>query len=104
MPRERPFKALSHAQLAARFETALRMRGGPDGAHCIHELWMRGEFVGNIEAALERLWREAAATIPEWLPMQYVSWLAAGSLCVLLVRWADVGSSLGRRSGSAWLR
>jgi hypothetical protein len=47
------------------------------GAHCIHERWMRGEFALHIEAALELLWKRAAATIPEWLPMRYVSWLPA---------------------------
>jgi hypothetical protein len=36
---------------------------------------MRGEFAARIEAALERLWRHAAASIPEWLPMRYVEWL-----------------------------
>ncbi len=36
---------------------------------------MRGEFAGNIEAALERLWQRAAQSIPEWLPMRYVDWL-----------------------------
>ena len=36
---------------------------------------MRGEFATRIEAALERLWQRAAATIPEWLPMRYVDWL-----------------------------
>ena len=36
---------------------------------------MRGEMIHNVEAALERLWRHAAPTVPEWLPMRYVSWL-----------------------------
>src|SRR6185312_6326184 len=45
------------------------------GAHCIHELWMRGEFSSHIETALERLWEHAARTIPDWLPMRYVDWL-----------------------------
>jgi hypothetical protein len=36
---------------------------------------MRGEMSINIETALERLWRCAAASIPEWLPMRYVDWL-----------------------------
>ncbi len=36
---------------------------------------MRGEFPQNIERALERLWQSAAKTVPEWLPMRYVSWL-----------------------------
>jgi len=45
------------------------------GAHCVHELWMRGEMSINIERALERLWARAAVSIPEWLPMHYVEWL-----------------------------
>jgi hypothetical protein len=45
------------------------------GAHCIHELWMRGEMSLNIESALERLWERAAASVPEWLPMRYIEWL-----------------------------
>lgn len=36
---------------------------------------MRGETSFNIETALERLWRNAAASIPDWLPMRYVDWL-----------------------------
>jgi hypothetical protein len=61
--------------LAARFESALERADGPMGAHCIHELWMRGEMSINIERALARLWRHAAADIPDWLPMRYVDWL-----------------------------
>jgi len=57
------------------FERALAAGDGVTGAHCIHERWMRGEFAAHIEAALEKLWQRAAATIPEWLPMTYVSWL-----------------------------
>lgn len=38
---------------------------------------MRGEFVQHVENALELLWQRAAASVPEWLPMQYVSWLPA---------------------------
>jgi hypothetical protein len=36
---------------------------------------MRGEFAVRIEAALEALWRRAAASVPEWLPMRYIDWL-----------------------------
>jgi len=36
---------------------------------------MRGEFALNIEKALEQLWKRAGASIPDWLPMRYVSWL-----------------------------
>jgi hypothetical protein len=59
----------------ARFEQALAAQDGIDGAHCIHESWMRGELPQNIERALERLWQSAAKSVPEWLPMRYVSWL-----------------------------
>lgn len=48
---------------------------GPAGAHCIHELWMRGGLAIDIDSALERLWKSAASTIPEWLPMTYFEWL-----------------------------
>jgi hypothetical protein len=48
---------------------------GPAGAHCIHELWMRGELGMDIDAALDGLWQTAASSIPEWLPMTYVDWL-----------------------------
>jgi hypothetical protein len=57
------------------FDAALAAADGVAGAHCIHELWMRDEMPVNIEAALERLWQHAAASIPEWLPMRYVDWL-----------------------------
>jgi hypothetical protein len=36
---------------------------------------MRGEFAATIESALDRLWKRASASIPDWLPMRYVSWL-----------------------------
>ena len=57
------------------FNAALAAGDGGAGAHCIHELWMRDELALNVEAALERLWKHAAASIPEWLPMRYVDWL-----------------------------
>jgi hypothetical protein len=50
-------------------------RDGLDGAHCIHELWMRNEPPINIEAMLTRLWNAAADSVPDWLPMRYVDWL-----------------------------
>jgi hypothetical protein len=62
-------------KIGACFESALERGDGSVAAHCIHELWMRGEMSINIERALERLWRCAAASIPEWLPMRYVDWL-----------------------------
>lgn len=48
---------------------------GLAGAHCIHELWMRAELGVDIDAALERLWKRAASSIPEWLPMTHIEWL-----------------------------
>jgi len=57
------------------FERALAAGDGVAGAHCIHERWMRGEFAVHIETALDLLWKRAAASIPDWLPMRYVSWL-----------------------------
>lgn len=48
---------------------------GLAGAHCIHELWMRAELGIDIDLLLDRLWRGAASSIPEWLPMTYVEWL-----------------------------
>jgi hypothetical protein len=74
-PTARPLAVLPREQLEACLRAALAAGEGPAGAHCIHELWMRGEFAANIEAALSALWRSAARSIPEWLPMRYVEWL-----------------------------
>ena len=65
----------SDRDLASEFERALAAGDGVAGAHCIHERWMRGDFAANIEAARDLLWKRAAASIPDWLPMTYVSWL-----------------------------
>lgn len=61
----------------ARLVAAIAAADGEAGAHCVHELWMRGEPPMNVESALARLWERAAATIPDWLPMRYVDWLPA---------------------------
>lgn len=74
-PYERPFRALSHRDLLNEFEIALRAADGVQGAHCIHELSIRNEFPQHIERALGQLWQSAAKTVPDWLPMRYVSWL-----------------------------
>jgi hypothetical protein len=74
-PTQRPLRRAARSEIAARFEAALARADGAAGAHCIHELWMRGEMSIIIERALERLWHCAAASIPEWLPMRYVDWL-----------------------------
>ena len=74
-PTARPLATLPREQLESRLRAALAAGEGPAGAHCIHELWMRGEFAVNIESALAALWRSAASSIPEWLPMRYIDWL-----------------------------
>jgi hypothetical protein len=74
-PAERPLRQHTRLELVSMFHAALAEADGSSGAHCIHELWMQGEMPANIEAALGRLWEHAAASIPEWLPMRYVSWL-----------------------------
>ena len=76
-PGSRPLQALDHVEITGRFERALAGADGLMGAHCIHELWMRGEMSINIERALQRLWARAAASVPEWLPMRYIEWLPA---------------------------
>jgi hypothetical protein len=68
---------LPREQVEARLRAALVAGEGTAGAHCIHELWMRGEFAANIEAALAALWHSAAPSIPDWLPMRYIEWLPA---------------------------
>jgi hypothetical protein len=74
-PGQRPLRTHSDTELAAAFERALADADGVAGAHCIHERWMRGHFPAHIESALELLWKRAGATVPEWLPMRYISWL-----------------------------
>lgn len=63
------------AELVRQFEQALAARDGITGAHCIHEQWMRGQYPAHIESALEQLWKHASESIPDWLPMRYISWL-----------------------------
>jgi hypothetical protein len=74
-PSSRPLQRLTRAALSDRFKRAIDEADGLSGAHCVHELWMRGEMSINIEQALKRLWALAAASIPEWLPMRYIEWL-----------------------------
>jgi hypothetical protein len=74
-PRLRPLEALSESEIRNRFEGALARFDGLEGAHCIHELWMRGDMPWRIERALEHLWAKAADSVPEWLPMRYIDWL-----------------------------
>ena len=75
LPAQRPLRTRSDRELATEFERALAAGDGVAGAHCVHERWMRGEFATHIETALDLLWKRAAESIPDWLPMRYVSWL-----------------------------
>ena len=75
LPFQRILRARTDAELAQEFERALAAGDGVAGAHCIHERWMRGQFPTRIEQGLELLWKRAGATIPDWLPMRYISWL-----------------------------
>jgi len=74
-PASRPLQAMAQPAMAAQFERALGAADGITGAHCVHELWMRGEMSLNVERALERLWSTAATSIPDWLPMRFIHWL-----------------------------
>jgi len=74
-PTDRPFRAHTRADISRRFEQALSSADGVLGAHCVHELWMRGEMSINIDRAMKALWARAAASIPEWLPMRCIEWL-----------------------------
>jgi hypothetical protein len=92
-PAARPLAATAGAGMATLFEAALRARDGATAAHCVHEWWMRGEFASHIEAALEALWRRAADSIPEWLPMRYIDWLPTAYESALGFRPARRGRS-----------
>lgn len=93
-PSSRPLQGVTQTEIVQRFERALTQADGVAGAHCVHELWMRGEMPMNIERALERLWAQAADSIPEWLPMRYISWLPSVYDIALTFR----ASGKGRRN------
>jgi hypothetical protein len=75
VPASRPLQGLAQADIEKHFERALAKADGMLGAHCLHELWMRGEMSINIERALDKLWARASTSVPEWLPMRYIEWL-----------------------------
>jgi hypothetical protein len=92
-PAGRPLQGLADGALKSVLEWTLAEGDGPAAAHCIHELWMRGEMSVNIERALERAWAAAADSIPEWLPMRYVDRLADVYDIALSFRAAGKGRS-----------
>jgi hypothetical protein len=75
-PASRPLRLRRAADLQKEFLRALSEADGPVAAHCVHELWMRGEMGANVEAMLERVWESCADSVPEWLPMRHVEWLS----------------------------
>jgi hypothetical protein len=74
-PASRPLRLHRSDALEALFRAALGRCDGLTAAHCVHERWMRGEMTINIERALQQLWRHAADSIPDWLPMRHIHWL-----------------------------
>jgi hypothetical protein len=92
-PGSRPLQGLTQSDIAERLERALAEADGAIGAHCVHELWMRGEMSINIERALERLWARAAMSVPEWLPMRYIEWLPTAYEIALEFRSSAKGRS-----------
>ena len=92
-PASRPLQNLAQSAIAARLQRAFAAADGLGGAHCIHELWMRGAMSINIERALEQLWASAAASVPEWLPMRYIDWLPQAYEIALKFRAAGKGRS-----------
>jgi hypothetical protein len=75
VPAARPLRHVSADEIQRCFVEAVAAGHGPCGAHCIHELWMRGDMQIHIGNALEQLWKGAAASIPEWLPMTWFDFL-----------------------------
>jgi hypothetical protein len=92
-PGSRPLLNASQSAIAERLNLACAAADGFLGAHCIHELWMRGAMSINIERALEQLWSCAAPSVPEWLPMRYIDWLPEAYEIALEFRAAAKGRS-----------
>ena len=93
LPSARPLRGASRVDIGDRFARALRDAEGLMGAHCVHEMCMRGEMSINIERALEGLWACAAASIPDWLPMRYIDWLPRAYEVALGFRASGKGRS-----------
>jgi hypothetical protein len=75
-PRERPLIHLTQPDLVALTDRSIAECGGFVAAHAIHERWMRGEIGSTVDRLLDRLWTTAADSVPEWLPMRHIAWLA----------------------------
>ncbi len=92
-PSDRPLQRMSDMAISLKFKRALQVGEGIDGAHCIHESWMRGASSVNIEDALQQLWTCAAESIPDWLPMRYIDWLPSAYQVASQFRAAAKGRS-----------
>jgi len=88
-PRSRPLGALTESALRAELDRALAAADGGAGAHAIHELWMRGEMGILVERELAALWKRAADSVPDWLPMRFVDRLA--EVYEITARFAGAG-------------
>lgn len=75
LPAARPLRGLPDEELWRLLADAVARANGLTGAHCIHELCMRGAVPAHIERALEQLWSRASGSIPDWLPMRFVHFL-----------------------------
>jgi hypothetical protein len=93
LPADRPYQNFTREDILGRLDRAYAGMNGVVGAHCVHELWMRGEMPINIEHALERLWARAADSVPEWLPMRYIDWLPRAYETALRFRASAKGRS-----------
>lgn len=80
-PASRPLQAMATTAIATLLQRALLEGNGLLGAHCIHEQWLRHAPAAQINAALKLLWKHAAASIPEWLPMRHINWLHTAYEC-----------------------
>ncbi|HEY4773092.1 MAG TPA: hypothetical protein VIH50_08695 [Steroidobacteraceae bacterium] len=74
-PASRPLRLVPAELVRSQLALALEAARGAVGAHCIHELWMRGDLAVDVDRALEELWKRAAKSIPDWLPMRDIEWL-----------------------------
>jgi len=79
-PQRRPLQGLSRAEIGKRFDLAALKADGAAGGTVFTNSGCAANAI-NIERALERLWAEAAATIPDWLPS------AISSGCRPLTTW-----------------
>src|SRR5690349_12283614 len=74
-PADRPLRLKTAEEIRRLFVEALRKTNGDQGAHCIHELWMRGEMAANVEAMVEEPWKACGDSVPDWIPMRNIEWL-----------------------------